>query len=313
MLGKITEIDGDFMKGFDRRLRQGLCPPHWIDLAFEDVPASGSIYLVMTGWILPTDTSLNIQIDQNDDLSPIEFPSIWVPDSSTESGWRNAIPFAGFPGGKTKTIVIDVTDVVDRDDPQLRVRTSAQIYWDAAEIVVQVDPAPYQALPMDLVSASVHQHGFSSRSKDGQEVPEVYDYQNSAIEPRWPPLAGKVTQLGDCIDLLRRWDDAMVVLGAGDEIRLSFTASSEPPSGWVRDFVMHNVGWDKDADLNTLAGQQIGPLPYRLMSSYPPPAADVAESDQRTALNKEHLQRSQSFRAFWHRPQASTTERASNE
>ena len=28
------------------------------------------IYLVLTGWILPTDTSLNIQIDQNPSLGP---------------------------------------------------------------------------------------------------------------------------------------------------------------------------------------------------------------------------------------------------
>ena len=61
------------------------------------------IYLVLTGWILPTDTSLNIQIDQNPSLGPLEFPSVWVPDSTSDSGWKKAIEYMGFPGGKTKS------------------------------------------------------------------------------------------------------------------------------------------------------------------------------------------------------------------
>ncbi|MCA9140516.1 MAG: VCBS repeat-containing protein, partial [Planctomycetales bacterium] len=110
----VTELlrrsDERYVKGFDRRIRQGLCEPHWIDLEFGDAVKKQlgatddpSVLLVLRGWILPTDTSLNIQIDQNPDLPAIEFPSVWVPDASTESGWRNAIPFMGFPGGKTKT------------------------------------------------------------------------------------------------------------------------------------------------------------------------------------------------------------------
>ncbi|WP_145168701.1 FG-GAP-like repeat-containing protein [Rubripirellula lacrimiformis] len=303
VLSSLAQIDGDSMQGFDRRLRQGLCPPHWVDLQFDALSNDGSVYLVMTGWILPTDTSLNIQIDQNDDLAAIEFPSVWVPDDQAEDGWRNAIPFAGFPGGKTKTIVIDVTDIVDRDDPRLRVRTSAQIYWDAAELVTQQEPATYRSTPLELVSASVDFHGFSARSQPHPRSPETYDYQNTSSSPRWPPLRGKLTGRGDCIDLLAEWDDRMVVIGAGDEIRLSFAAPPEPvPDGWVRDFVMHNVGWDKDADLNTLAGQTIGPLPYRSMTSYPPPANQQAESENRHRLNADHRQREQSFRQFWHRP-----------
>ena len=63
----------------------------------------------------------------------------------------------------------------------------------------------------------------------------------------------------------------MVVIGAGDEIIVRFEMpADEPPSGWKRDFIIHSVGWDKDADLNTLAGQSIGPLPYRGMQQYPP-------------------------------------------
>ncbi|TWU59107.1 hypothetical protein Poly51_18930 [Rubripirellula tenax] len=300
---QVRRVDGNFMKGFDQRLRQGLCPPHWIDMTFDELSAEGSVYLVMTGWIMPADTSLNIQIDQNDELDPIEFPSVWVPDSESPSGWRNAIPFAGFPGGKTKTIVIDVTDVVDRDDVRMRVRTSAQIYWDAAELVVQSSPATFTTEPMELLSAEVAYHGYSARTKADAKSPELYDYNDASTTPRWPPLAGKLTAAGECTDLLRGWDDRMVVIGAGDEVRLTFAMpEKELPTGWVRDFVMHNVGWDKDADLNTLAGQTIGPLPYRSMTSYPPPVSESEEAEKRNELNEIHRQREQSFRDFWFRP-----------
>ena len=54
----------------------------------------------------------------------------------------------------------------------------------------------------------------------------------------------------------------MVVIGAGDEIRVQFSLpESDPPPGWTRDFILHCVGWDKDADLNTLSGQSTEPLP----------------------------------------------------
>jgi hypothetical protein len=304
---KLKSIDGDFLQGFDRRLRQGLCPPHWIDLDFGDVDdtaadSKANNYLVLTGWILPTDTSLNIQIDQNPELPAIEFPSVWVPDDQAAGGWRNAVPFMGFPGGKTKTIVVDVGDVIDRDDARLRIRTSAQIYWDAAELVIQSEPETFVQQSLELVAASVDVHGYSRTIRTDSTRPDGYDYHDATTRPRWPPLQGLLTRRGDCRQLLEHWDDAMVVIGAGDEIRLSF---AEPPGrlpvGWVRDFVMHNVGWDKDADLNTLSGQQVGPLPYRNMTAYPPGPHEAEATDARAELNANHLKRRQSFRAFWYR------------
>lgn len=315
---KLAVVDQDFVQGFDRRLRQGLCRPHWIDLDFGDeltnVPSTkngkgkSAIYLVLTGWIMPTDASLNIQIDQNPELQPIEFPSVWVPDSESDSGWKNAIPFMGFPGGKTKTIVVDVTDIMNQDDPRFRVRTSAQIYWDSAEVVVQTEPAEIRQQVCDLVSAKVDFHGFSRRIKDGPRQPEVYDYQDASKSSRWPPLRGKLSVEGDCVELLRKWDDRMAVISSGDEIRMRFTVpAEEPPEGWTRDFVLHSVGWDKDADLNTLTGQQIGPLPYKGMTQYPPNHQQQLRSAAVDQLNVDHLDRSQSFRSFWHRePNAPT-------
>jgi hypothetical protein len=311
--------DQDFVQGFDRRLRQGLCPPHWIDLDFGDLDladevdqdvGSPAIYLVLTGWILPTDTSLNIQIDQNPELPSVEYPSVWVPDSAQKGGWRKAIPFMGFPGGKTKTIVVDVTDAIERHDVRLRIRTSAQIYWDDAQLAVQTQPAPFVTHDTELISADLAYHGFSAKIRNGQQRPEIYDYRQPSETPRWPPLRGTLTHFGPCDGLVGQWDDQMVVMGAGDELRMAFAVPKAPlPDGWKRDFVLHCVGWDKDADLNTLTGQMTGPLPYRKMGQYPPDAGSLAQAKAVERKNRTHLRRQQSFRAFWSRSDQSQVNR----
>ena len=307
----LSMVDRDFVKGFDRRYRQGLCEPHWIDLDFGKAlagigngPEMQKIYLVLTGWILPTDTSLNIQIDQNPTLGPLEFPSVWVPDSDSESGWKKAIEYMGFPGGKTKTIVVDVTDVTNQEDPRFRIRTSAQIYWDCAEVAVQQMPAEFRVESVDLLNADVAFHGFSERLRDDSSRPETYDYQETVVTPRWPPLSGELSSFGECTDLLREWDDEMVVISSGDEIRLQFsTPEAALPQGWKRDFIFHSIGWDKDADLNTLTGQSTLPLPYRGMRRYPPSVEAATNSQRLRDLNAPHLRRRQSFRSFWARPE----------
>jgi hypothetical protein len=261
-----------------------------------------SVYLVLRGWILPTDTSLNIQIDQNPELPAIEFPSVWVPDSTVDSGWRNAIEFMGFPGGKTKTIVVDVTKHLQPNDPRLRVRTSAQIYWDSASLAVVEDASPIVQQKLVMSDAEVTFHGFSRRIKTDPTRPETYDYGQADPIPKWPPLRGQVSQFAKCTGELIHWDDSMVVISGGDEIRMRFTPPQNPvPPGWKRDFILHCVGWDKDADLNTLTGQSIGPLPIREMSGYPPTANSAAQFDAVRQKNSSSLRRRQSFRAFWSR------------
>ena len=308
----LANSDQDFVKGFDRRIRQGLCPPHWIDLDFGEQAKSrlqetrdGSCYLMLRGWILPTDTSLNIQIDQNPELPRIEFPSLWVPDEDSPLGWKQAIEFIGFPGGKTKTIVVDVSEAINADDPRVRVRTTAQIYWDSASLVVQQQPAEVRTQAISLSAAQVAYHGFSTKRKPGPNQPETYDYADADLDPKWPPLFGQVTDFGDCTASLADWDDSMVVISGGDEIRMRFDIPDQPPpKGWKRDFVLHCVGWDKDADLNTLTGQAIAPLPIRDMSAYPPTVNSQTQFDQVLERNADSMRRRQSFRAFWRRGDA---------
>ena len=300
--------DREYVQAFSDRFRQGLCPLHWIDLDFSELAERGeldakaNVYLVLTGWIMPTDTSLNIQIDQNPDLPSPQFPSVWVPDDKAEGGWRNAIPFMGFPGGKTKTIVVDVTDVVLRDDPRFRIQTSAQIYWDDARLAVQETAAPFKISETSLLGARLGYHGYSRSTKSGPRSPELYDYADVQTQPKWPPLKGPLTKYGPCTKVVQQWDDEMVVMSGGDELQLKFQVpEASIAGGWKRDFVLHCVGWDKDADLNTLTGQSTTPLPSREMQQYPPTITENDLRDKVFRRNEQYLRRTQSFRAFWRR------------
>uniref|UniRef100_UPI003A974CB6 hypothetical protein n=1 Tax=Rosistilla oblonga TaxID=2527990 RepID=UPI003A974CB6 len=69
-----------------------------------------------------------------------------------------------------------------------------------------------------------------------------------------------------------------------------------------RDFVLHCVGWDKDADLHTLAGQTTGTLPFRAMSAYPPPITQAGEAEAGQQRNAATQTRTQRYREFWQRP-----------
>ena len=74
-------------------------------------------------------------------------------------------------------------------------------------------------------------------------------------------------------------DDALTLLNGGDELALSFRADKLPPKpdGVVRDFFLHVVGWDKDADFHVGQGWRVEPLPFRGM--------DDQTYDQLTSLS----------------------------
>jgi len=68
-------------------------------------------------------------------------------------------------------------------------------------------------------------------------------------------------------ELVQKSDDALVLLNGGDELALSFKAEQLParPDGFVRDFFLYAVGWDKDADFHVGQGWRVEPLPFHGM------------------------------------------------
>ena len=177
--------------------------------------------------------------------------------------------------------------------------TSAEIYWDRAFFTLNEEAAPIQIQSLPLTSAQLFERGFSAALPPKEDAPRQYDGKQISHTPKWPPMQGNFTRLGDVHTLLNSADDQLVVIGAADAIRCRF--KSRPlRTGWKRDFILHSVGWDKDADLNTVYGQNSEPLPFREMDSYPNDAADLRlENRSYQQYLRRYQTRQQNRRAFW--------------
>ncbi len=289
VLEQVAKRDEVYLKAFDRRIKQGLAEPHFVELSLGELESPQNLRLFLTGWVRPTDTSLNIAISQRPDLEATQPPSVWVPDSKGE--WQQVRPFMGFPGGKTKTIVVDLSGLFPTNDFRVRISTTMELFWD--HIFFTTDEAAVDVVQseMPLLGASLRYRGFSTLIPPVGFGPDRYDYSRESPLISWPPLDGKLTPYGDVTGFVQTQDNRQVTIGAGDEMELRFAvAGSGPKPGWKRDFILHNVGWDKDADLNTVFGQTIDPLPFVGMSGYPdlngpgdqPPFANQIRRQDRT-------------------------------
>ncbi len=283
LLSGLSAADGDYVQAFEGRIMQGLTDEWTMEFDLGDLPdeeiASRNVRLFLIGWVFPTDTSLNLGIAQNPDMDGPTGPSIEVPDG--DGGWEVVRPFVGFPSGKTKAMVVDISDIFTGSDSRFRIRSSMELYWDRAFFTVDEENADTVTQRCPLLTTDLHFRGFSRRTYDDNALfrngraPEGYDYAAVTTAPRWPTLFGRFTRYGEVTPLLIEHDDRMVVMGPGDELTIEFAAPTEPQrDGWKRDFVLTNIGYDKDADLNTIYGQSSEPFPFRAMSRYPFSADD---------------------------------------
>jgi hypothetical protein len=170
----------------------------------------------------------------------------------------------GYPAGKTKTIALDLSALLDRKDPRVRIRTNLQIYWDRIVYTVDEGTAPIRASKAPLASARLFFRGFSRMIREHREGPHVFLHDDVDTTPRWADMTGLYTRLGGVGELLTAVDDRYVVMKGGDAVRLEYDARSLPPlpPGWKRDWLLILDGWEKDADKNTVAGQTVEPLPF---------------------------------------------------
>ena len=279
LLHFITEKDDNYISDLKPAKYQGVIEMKEIILDPGDLDVSKGVHLFLQGWIFPTDASINVALSQSNKIKVIP-PVIQVVNKKGE--WVTVIDNLGFPMGKDKTVIADLTGKFLSDDHRIRIRTNMEIYWDHIFFSDCKPDAPVLTQVLDPVSADLHYRGFSRiYRKGGRYGPHWFDYSVVDTDQKWRDLEGNYTRYGDVLPLLRASDNKYIIKNAGDETTVKFSAETLPDlqSGWKRDFLIRSVGWVKDGDLNTVTGNKVLPLPFHGMSAYPPAKKDKYPDD----------------------------------
>jgi Tfp pilus assembly protein PilF len=273
----VRQVDGNYLDHCGRGVYQGVTKDHWVEVDLgDDAPTTGTVYLLATGWIHPTDSSINYALAQNKSIKPAPL-TLEIPDG--KGGWKVGRGGLGFPAGKNKTCVLQLNGIEsDKVTRRFRLRTNLEIYWDALHYASGLDASKCKQQRLPAQSAQLQFRGIVRMSQRNPSSPELPDYDD-VIHRRqyWRDLTGFHTRFGDIRELIEKADDRFVIMNAGDEIRLTFKAPSVPPEGWKRDFIWVCDGWVKDGNLNTRWGKTVLPLPYHGMKDYDSPPARLED------------------------------------
>ncbi|MCX6321064.1 MAG: FG-GAP-like repeat-containing protein [Bacteroidia bacterium] len=279
VLSFITEKDDRYLSDFKPDKYQGVTEMQDMILDPGEVDQTGNLFLFLNGWIFPTDASINVAISQSHDIKVIP-PIIQVINKKGE--WETVIDNLGFPMGKNKTVIADLSGKMLSTDHRIRIRTNMEIYWDYIFFSDCLSNAPIISTVIKPVSADLHYRGFSrSFRKGGRYGPHWFDYSDVDKNNRWRDLSGNYTRYGNVLPLLTESDNKYIISNAGDETSIEFDAKGLPElkKGWKRDFLIHSVGWVKDGDINTALGNTVLPLPFHGMTNYPPAEKDSYPKD----------------------------------
>jgi hypothetical protein len=248
------------------RLREpqlrGLAEPFFVTMDFGELPADKAVVLVLNGWLRFGGGMANIAASLDANL-PFPFPTLEaeMPDGS----WKKIDVDVGAPAGKTKTILVDLTKKLPPGARRLKLATAFEIYWDSAFLAERVVADQNHELTLTPNHSDLHWRGFSEFKQLPTSLPLTPDYDRLQVGPPWRRTpSGWCTRYGAVDELVRERDDALVLLNGGDELALSFNADQLPakPPGFVRDFFLQVVGWDKDADFHVSQGWRVEPLPF---------------------------------------------------
>ncbi|MFN0140570.1 MAG: CRTAC1 family protein, partial [Pyrinomonadaceae bacterium] len=288
VLETVAELDEKYLDGIKRGRFQGVAQDHFVELELPaDAPPDKRLWVVADGWMHPTDASINVQRGQQTDARPPRSLSIEVEGEG--GNWRTFKENLGFPAGKMKTVLLDLSGAFAKDAKKrrFRIRTELEVFWDKLSWAVDLDDVDNRTKELDLAEASLRYRGFSVIEKRDDSSPEVPRYdQILTTNQRWRDLEGYYTRFGDVKELLLNTDDRIVLMNAGDELVLKFAALPEVEKGMKRDFVIIGNGWIKDGDLNSVFSKTLLPLPTQRSNDYSR-RPTVLEDDPTYQRNKQ--------------------------
>lgn len=256
----LQEADGRAapVGALDRRFIGRLEGEHVLELAFGAAldAAAGDPLLVIDGWVeYPYSQTMFAAWQAG---AGYRAPSLEARDR--DGGWHTIWQEFGYPAGMPRRMSLPLGEL-PQGTRALRLRTNMEIYFDRIA-VAYAEPLPTaRRSTLALRQARLAKPGFPRRITHAQRRPD-YDYARRS--PFWDTryMAGLYTRLGPVEALVAEHDDALAVIGAGEEVELTFAAEQAPPApGWSRRFVLETRGWAKDMDLYTRDGETVGPLP----------------------------------------------------
>ena len=260
---------------------RGLAEPHGVILDFGPLDRDLPLVLVLNGWLQFGGGIANIAASHHPEL-PFPFPSLEaeLPDGS----WQAIAVVFGAPAGKTKTILVDLTGLLPAGVRRLKISTAYEIHWDRIALLERRSNRGLIVTERLPDRTDLHWRGFSRFLDLPADRPLTPNYTQLESRPNWKitPM-GWCTRYGEVDELVRESDNALVLLNGGDELTLGFRADRIPakPEGYHRNFFIHLVGWDKDADFHVARGWTVDPLPYHGMN------AQQYAGDPRPALPKD--------------------------
>ena len=286
VLDRIRHIDRRYVDEFSLERVRGYAADHALALTLPKPGPSGRRLLLLNGWTDYAFSGDNVAAHQAGlSLQP---PSLEM--RMPGGDWRPVIEDIGMPVGRPQTVVVDLTGRVPDSATEVRIKTTMRIYWDQVLVDTSEGSTARTIERLDPVAASLHWRGFSAEvTPDGRE-PYEYDYARVSAESLWKLMPGRYTREGDVRPLLLHTDDMFVVSRPGDEIVLSFDATSLAPlpAGWTRTFFLYADGFSKEMNLNSASPDELLPLPFHAMTRYPYAAPEAYPS---TPAHREYLER----------------------
>ncbi len=241
----------------DHRFIGRLTDEHVVTLEFDrTIPAESdgrAPWLLMDGWVEYPYAQTMFAAWQAE--ATYDAPTLEARDASGD--WVVVQHAFGYPAGMPRTAAFPLTDLPEGCNA-LRLRTNQEIYWDRLRVVIG-EPAPAGSFSVSLhpTAARFSAIGFPKRINQPQRCP---DYDWSTRSPLWDVRhqRGRYTDFGDVLELVSSVDGAVVTIGPGEGIEITFNAPSGAGSmHWILD----NHGWCKDRDRFTRDGETIDPIP----------------------------------------------------
>ena len=248
----------------------GYCEDQVWEFSFDSIPEGDRVCLFLDGWIEYPYSRINFAAYQgNKRLAAPTFR--WR--SAAGEPWQLLGEEIGYPAGMPKTMVLDVTRIIQEGAREIRIESNLELFWDRVFLAAVEPVESSQSHIVPLLSALLRDGGYPREYSDDGHLPATYHYdQRDATLDYRVMEKGLVTRHGRVDELISKVDDRFVILGGGDELVLEFDASALPAlaAGWKRTWLLDTFGWCKDLDPLTGAREGVGPLPFEDMAGYPP-------------------------------------------